>query len=61
MGAAHGLIFQVRDQERSVLNYLVKILMSGFTSSIGVKSGKKQIKKHKTELKELELPEGGWD
>ncbi len=37
-----GNVFFIRNRDRSAINYLIKIAMSGMTSSIGVKSNKKR-------------------
>lgn len=46
-----GAIFFERLRNRSVLNYLVKMTLSGVGSSVGVKSNKKQVRRHKKELR----------
>jgi hypothetical protein len=51
-----GLVFFERLRDRSAINYLVKITLSGVTSSVGVKSNKKQIKKYNKEIKSRDLP-----
>jgi len=51
-----GNVFFIRIRDRSAINYLVKIAMSGIGSSIGAKSNKKMIKKYKKELKQHGLP-----
>ncbi|MBC7949486.1 MAG: hypothetical protein H7Y42_16485 [Chitinophagaceae bacterium] len=40
-----GLVFFKRDREKSAMNYLVKIALSGIGSSIGAKSNKKQLRR----------------
>ena len=54
-------VFQIRDQDRSAINYLVKIAMSGFASSVGVKNNKKKIRKHKKDLEKKQLPPAYFD
>lgn len=51
-----GSVFFERLRDRSAINYLVKITLSGVTSSVGVKSNKKQIKKYSKEIKSRDLP-----
>ncbi|HTD92256.1 MAG TPA: hypothetical protein VK644_00520, partial [Chitinophagaceae bacterium] len=45
-----GTVYFKRLLDRSSINYLVKIALSGFANSIGVKNNKKQIKRHRKEL-----------
>ena len=56
-----GSVFFVRNRDRSSLNYLIKIAMSGVTSSIGVKSNKKLIRQYKKELEKRNLPPIDYD
>jgi hypothetical protein len=51
-----GLVFFTRMRERSTINYLVKIVMSGVASSIGAKSSKKMMRKYEKDLKHRKLP-----
>ncbi|MEO6612276.1 MAG: hypothetical protein ABIT05_06045 [Chitinophagaceae bacterium] len=51
-----GNVFFIRKRDRSAINYLIKIAMSGISSSIGVKGNKKMIRKYKKELDERKLP-----
>jgi hypothetical protein len=51
-----GVVFFRRHRERSALNYLVKITLSGVTSSVGARSNKKQTKRYQQTLKEKQLP-----
>lgn len=51
-----GQVFFIRDRERSAINYLIKIAMSGMTSSVGAKSNRKMMRKYKRELIERKLP-----
>ncbi len=48
-----GIIFFERWQDRSVFNYLVKILVSGISTSIGLKSNAKAIKEYELHIKKL--------
>ncbi len=57
----NGLVFFVRDRERSSLNYLVKMLMSGVNSSIGIKTTRKNLQPHKKEVKQRNLPPANYD
>ena len=54
-------VFFVRNRERSSINYLIKILMSGVNSTIGAKNNKKTIRKYKKELRERNLPPNVYD
>lgn len=51
-----GNVFFIRDRDRSAINYLIKIAMSGMSSSAGVKSNKKMIRQYKKELEKRGLP-----
>jgi hypothetical protein len=53
-----GVIFFERLRDKSSLNYLVKILMNGITSSIGIKTNKKLLLKYKKEQLKRNLPAG---
>lgn len=56
-----GTVFFVRDRERSSLNYLIKILMSGVKSSTGVKTNRKAIRAYKKEWQHRNLPAYHYD
>jgi len=51
-----GNIFFIRKRDRSAINYLVKIVVSGITSSVGVKNNKRQLKKYKKTIEARDLP-----
>jgi hypothetical protein len=51
-----GLVFFIRLRDRSAINYLIKIAMSGVASSIGAKSSKKMMRKYQKDLKHHRLP-----
>jgi len=51
-----GTVFYERDRNRAVFQYWVKMILSGVTTSVGVKSNKKQIKKYMKELNQKNLP-----
>jgi hypothetical protein len=51
-----GLVFFVRWRDRSAINYLVKIALSGMASSVGVKRNKKQIRKYEKQIRNRNLP-----
>jgi hypothetical protein len=51
-----GNVFFIRNRDRSAINYLIKIALSGMASSVGVKSNKKMMRKYKKELEERKLP-----
>ena len=54
-------VFFLRNRERSPVNYLIKILMSGVNSSIGAKSNRKVIRQYKKELRQRNLPALDYD
>jgi hypothetical protein len=56
-----GNVFFVRKRDRSALNYLIKIAMSGVTSSIGAKSNRKAMRQYKKELQRRNLPPVDYD
>jgi hypothetical protein len=51
-----GQVFFIRKRDRSAINYLIKIALSGMSSSVGAKSNKKMIRKYKKELEQRKLP-----
>lgn len=51
-----GHVFFIRNRERSAINYLIKIALSGMASSVGVKKNKKLMRQYKRELDERKLP-----
>jgi hypothetical protein len=51
-----GRVFFIRWRDRSAINYLVKIALSGMTSSVGVKRNKKLIRKYEKEIRSRKLP-----
>ncbi len=51
-----GTVFFIRKRDRSAINYLIKIAMSGISSSVGIKGNKKMIRKYKKELEQRNLP-----
>lgn len=51
-----GNVFFIRQRDRSAINYLIKIAMSGVASSVGVKGNKKMMRKYRKELEERKLP-----
>jgi hypothetical protein len=56
-----GRVFFLRNRERSMLNYIVKITMSGIASSVGAKSNQKILHRYKKELKQRNLPPFDYD
>lgn len=56
-----GTVFFIRNRDRSAVNYLIKIVMSGIASSIGAKSNRKLISKYKKELRQRNLPPFDYD
>lgn len=51
-----GVVFFRRLRDRSAINYLVKITLSGVTSSVGARKNKKQTKRYQQALEEKHLP-----
>jgi hypothetical protein len=51
-----GTVFFIRKRDRSAINYLIKIALSGMASSVGVKSNKKMLRKYREELEKRKLP-----
>jgi hypothetical protein len=51
-----GTAFYVRDRQRSAINYLVRILMSGITNSVGAKNHKKEMRPYAKEISSTALP-----
>ncbi|MET0392240.1 MAG: hypothetical protein ABW019_03825 [Chitinophagaceae bacterium] len=51
-----GTVFFQRLRDRSAINYLVKIALSGVTSSVGVKRNKKQVRRYRKEIRSRNLP-----
>jgi len=51
-----GNVFYIRDRDKSAINYLIKIAMSGMASSVGAKNNKKMIRRYKMELDKRNLP-----
>lgn len=51
-----GQVFFIRKRDKSAINYLIKIAMSGMASSVGAKSNRKMMRKYKKELMERNLP-----
>jgi hypothetical protein len=56
-----GVVFFERIRNKSTLNYLVKITLSGISSSVGVKKNKKLVRKYKKELRKRNLPPIDYD
>ncbi|MBO9561556.1 MAG: hypothetical protein J7621_02235 [Niastella sp.] len=51
-----GIIYFERLRDRSIFNYMIKMVMSGAGSSVGAKKNKKYIKHYKRELRKQGLP-----
>lgn len=51
-----GRVFFLRNRERSIFNYWLKMTLSGVASSAGAKSNRKMMKKYKDEIKKRQLP-----
>ena len=52
----NGNVFFIRNRDKSAINYLIKIAMSGMASSAGVKSNRKMLRRYKKELEKRSLP-----
>lgn len=50
-----GKVFFIRNRDRSFINYLIKIALSGMSSSAGIKSNRKMFKRYKEELEQQPL------
>jgi hypothetical protein len=51
-----GTIYYTRSSDQSFVNYIVKLALSGVSTSIGFKNNRKYMKQYKQELKESNLP-----
>ncbi len=51
-----GDVFELRDRNRAVFQYWVKMILSGVTTSVGAKSNRAQSKKYLKELNTRKLP-----
>jgi hypothetical protein len=51
-----GVVFFQRIRNKSTLNYLVKITLSGISSSVGVRKNKKLVRRYKKQLRKRNLP-----
>jgi|GEM_PF-1664662 len=51
-----GIIYFERLRDRSVFNYMIKMLLSGAGSSVGAKSNRRYLKHYKRELRKQGLP-----
>lgn len=51
-----GIIYFERLRDRSIFNYMIKMVLSGAGSSVGAKSNKKYFKHYKRELRKQRLP-----
>jgi hypothetical protein len=51
-----GKVFYLRNRDRSSLNFLIKMVTSGVTSSVGAKSNRKLTRQYKKELRKRNLP-----
>lgn len=50
-----GEVFYIRQRDKSAINYLVRITLSGISGSIGLKSYKKMIRKYRKEIQRGEI------
>ncbi len=51
-----GNVFFIRNRDRSAINYLIQIAISGMASSVGAKNNRRMIKRYRKELEERRLP-----
>lgn len=51
-----GDVFFLRQRDRSAINYLIKIAVSGMASSVGAKNNKKMMRRYNKELEKRKLP-----
>jgi len=51
-----GRVFFIRNRERSMFNYWLKMALSGVASSAGAKNNTKMIKQYKDVIKDKQLP-----
>ncbi len=51
-----GNVFFIRQRDKSAINYLIKIAISGMASSVGAKNNKKMLRRYKKELGKRNLP-----
>ena len=51
-----GNVFFIRNRDRSAINYLIQISISGMASSVGAKNNRRMIKRYRKELEERRLP-----
>jgi len=50
-----GRVFFIRNRERSIFNYWLKMTLTGVASSAGAKSNRKLLRKYKQEIKKKQL------
>ncbi len=51
-----GNVFFIRQRDRSAINYLIRIALSGMASSAGLKSNKKMYRRYQKEIEKRNLP-----
>lgn len=51
-----GNVFFIRIRDKSAINYLIQIAISGMASSVGAKNNKRMIRRYRKELEERHLP-----
>ena len=51
-----GDVFFVRNRDRSAINYIIKIALSGMASSVGVNKTRKILRNYRKELRRSDLP-----
>jgi hypothetical protein len=51
-----GDVFFVRNRDRSAINYIIKITLSGIASSVGVNKTRKILRNYKKQLRRSDLP-----
>lgn len=51
-----GNVFFIRQRDRSAINYLIKIAISGMASSVGAKNNRRMLRRYQHELEKRKLP-----
>ncbi|MBS1598717.1 MAG: hypothetical protein JST75_10880 [Bacteroidetes bacterium] len=51
-----GRVFFIRNRERSIFNYWLKMTLSGVASSAGAKNNRKMMRQYKEQIKKKQLP-----
>ena len=51
-----GNVFYIRNRDKSAINYLIQIAISGMASSVGAKNNRRMIRRYSKELEQRRLP-----